>query len=78
MRKHNTSANLTEQLYDKATSAVQMNGTTEEWSRTIVGVKQRCRLLPKFFNIFFERIMSDALKEHAGQVSIGGRNITSL
>ena len=30
------------------------------------------------FNIFLERIMSDALKEHDGKVSIGGRNITNL
>ena len=27
---------------------------------------------------FLERIMSDALKEHNGKVSIGGRNITNL
>ena len=27
---------------------------------------------------FFERITSDALEEHAGKVSIGGRNITNL
>ena len=34
MRKANISANLVrtfEQLYDKATSAVQMNGSIEEW-----------------------------------------------
>ena len=30
------------------------------------------------FNIFLERIMSGALEEHDGKVSIGGRNITSL
>ena len=30
------------------------------------------------FNIFLERIMSDALEEHEGNVSIGGRNITNL
>ena len=29
-------------------------------------------------NIFLERIMSDALEEHDGKVSIGGRNITNL
>ena len=28
--------------------------------------------------LFLERIMSDALQEHVGKVSIGGRNITSL
>ena len=29
-------------------------------------------------HFFFERIMSDALVEHDGKVSIGGRNITNL
>ena len=31
---------------------------------------------PTLFNIFLELIMSDALEEHDGKVSIGGRNIT--
>ena len=35
-------------------------------------------LSPILFNIFPERIMSDALEEHDGKVSIGGRNITNL
>ena len=81
MRKYNISANLVrtiEQLYDKATSAVQMNGNIGEWFRTTVGVRQRCLLSPTLFNIFLERIMSDALEEHDGKVSIGGRNITNL
>ena len=77
----NISANLVrtiEQLYDKATSAVQMNGSIEEWFRTTVGVRQGCLLSPTLFNIFLERIMSDALEEHDGKVSLGGRNITNL
>ena len=81
MRKYNISANLVrtiEQLYDKATSAVQMNGSKGEWFRTTVGVRQGCLLSPTLFNIFLERIMSDALEEHDGKVSIGGRNITNL
>ena len=72
------SANLVrtiEQLYDKATSAVQMNGSIGEWFRTTVGVRQGCLLSPTLFNIFLEQIMSDALEEHDGKVSIGGRNI---
>ena len=74
------SANLVrtiEQLYDKATS-VEMNGSIGEWFRTTVGVRQGCLLSPTLFNIFLERIMSDALEEHDGKVSIGGRNITNL
>ena len=34
--------------------------------------------VPTLINIFLERIMSDALEEHDGKVSIGGRNITNL
>ena len=29
-------------------------------------------------NIFLKRVMSDALVEHDGKVSVGGRNITNL
>ena len=74
MRKYNISANLVrtvEQLYDKATIAVQMNGSIGEWFRTTVGVRQGCLLSPTLFNTFLERIMSDALEEHGGKVSIG-------
>ena len=66
-----------QQDYDKATSAVQMNGSIGEWFRTTVRVRQGCLLSPTLFNSFLERIMSDAL-EHDGKVSIGGRNITNL
>ena len=81
MRKYNISANLArtiEQLYDKAANAVQMNGSIGEWFRTTVGVRQGCLLLSTLFNIFLERIMSDALEEHDGKVSIGVKNITNL
>ena len=57
---------------------VQMNGSIGEWFRTTVGVRQGCLLSPTLFNIFLERIMSDAQDEHVGKVSIGGRNITNL
>ena len=81
MQKYNISANLVhtiEQLYDKVTVAVQMNGSRGEWFRTTVGVRQRCLLSPTLFNIFLEQIMSDALEDHDGKVSIGGRNIINL
>ena len=55
MREYNIIANLVrtiEQLYDKATSAVQMNGSIGEWFRTTVGERQGCLLSPTLFNIF--------------------------
>ena len=69
---------IIEQLYDKATSAVQMNGSIGKRFRTTVGVRQGCLLSPRLFNVFLERIMSDALEERDGKASIGGRNITNL
>ena len=82
MQKYNISANLVgtiEQLYDKATRAIQLNGNIGELFRTTVRVRQGCLLSPVLFNIFFlKRIMSDALEEHDGKVSKGGRNIANL
>ena len=80
MRKYNISANLVrtiEQLYGKATNAVQMNGSIGEWFRTTVGGRQGCRLSPTLFNIFSNG-SCHALEEHDGKVSIGSRNITGL
>ena len=81
MRKYNINANLvrtTEHLYDNANSAVHMNCSTAEWFRTTVGVRQGCLLSPTLFNIFLERILSDALEEHDGKVTIGERTIIHL
>ena len=81
MRKHTINPNLVraiEHLYDNAISAVHMNGSTGELFRTTVGVRQGCLLSPCLFNIFLKRIMSDAVEEHDGKVSIGGRTITNL
>ena len=37
-----------------------------------------CLLLPTLFNIFLQRIMTDALEDHESTVSIRGRTITNL
>ncbi|WP_293650524.1 reverse transcriptase domain-containing protein [Thiolapillus sp.] len=65
-------------LYNKATSFVLLNGSIGDWFRTTVGVRQGCLLSPTLFNIFLDRIMTDALEDHEGTVSIGGRTITDL
>ena len=76
--KYNINASIIraiENLYDKAKSAVLFNGSTGEWFRTTVGVRQGCLLSPTLFNIFLERIICEALDDH---VSIGGQLITSF
>ena len=81
MRKYNINASIIraiEYLYDKAQSAVLFNGSTGEWFRTTVGVRQGCLLSPTLFNIFLERIICEALDDHEGSVSIGGRLITNF
>ena len=49
----------------------------EEWFRATVEVRQRSLLSLTLFNIYLEPIMSDALEEHVGQVSIGGKIVTN-
>ena len=81
MHKYNIGANLItiiKSLYEKVTSAVLYNGNTGDWFHTTVGVSQGCLLSPTLFNIFLEKIMTDALENHEGTVKIGGRIITNL
>ena len=81
MKKYNISTNLIQvikNLYNKATSAVLFNDSIGDWFGTTLGVRQVCLLSPTLFNIFLERIMTDALEDHEGTVSIGGRTITNL
>ena len=79
--KYNISTNLIrviKNLYDKATRAVLSNSNIGDWFRPTVGVRQGRLLSPTLFNIFLERIMTDALQDHEGTVSIGGRMIINL
>ena len=65
MKKYKISTNLNrviKKLHDKATTAFLFNGGIGDWFRTTVGVRQGCLLspMPTFFNIFLERIITDA------------------
>ena len=81
MTKFNISGKLIEtiqSLYENAMSAVLVQRTTGEWFHTSVGVRQGCLLSPTLFNIFLEDIMTHALENFNGTISIGGRPITNL
>ena len=80
MKKHNISINLIrviKHLYDKAISAILFNGSKEDWIQTD-GVRQGCPLSHTLFSIFLEKIMTDALEDHEGTVSMRGRTTTNL
>ena len=73
MKKYNISTNLIQvikNVYDKATSAVLFNSSKGDWFQTTVGARQGCLLTPTLFNIFLERIMTGALEDHEGTLSI--------
>ena len=81
MKKYNISINIIrvmKNLCEKATSAVLFNSSIGDWFRTTVGVQQGCLLSPTLFNIFLERIVTNALEDHEGTVSIRGRTIINL
>ena len=78
---HDISVNLIrviKHLHDKADIIVLFNDSIGSWFRTTVGVRQGCLLSPNLINILLERIMTDALEDNEGTVSIGGRTVTNL
>ena len=77
MRKYNINASTIraiENLYDKAQSAVPFKGSTGEWFRTTIGVRQGCLLSPTLFDIFLERIMCEALDQDQDSLLVKRRN----
>ena len=81
MKKYNFNTILIQvikHLYDKASSLVLFNSSIGDWFRTTVGVRPGFLLSSTLFNIFLERIMTDALEDHEGTVRIEGRTIINL
>ena len=79
--KYNIRGNLIgviKSIYDKATIAILLNSSIGDRFQTTTEVQQVCLLSPTLFNIFPERIMTDALEGHEGTVSNGGRTIIDL
>lgn len=58
--------NTIKQQYVKASNAVFVKGTAGNWFHISVGVRKDCLLSPNLFNIFLERIMTEALENHHG------------
>ena len=81
MKKHNIEPNLirmVESLYANTSCSVMFDGNIGHWFRTTVGLRQGCLLSPCLFNLFLEQIMTKALENHEGSISVGGRTISNL
>ena len=70
--------NIIQHLYDRASCAVYLNSRIGDWLKKTVGVRQGCLLSPTLFNIFSERMMTDALEDHTQTVKTGGRTLSTL
>lgn len=81
MNKGNIGKEITElvkNLYESARSKVLISDQYSDWFETKVGVRQGCLLSPTLFNLFLERIMTDALENYQGGVKCAGRRVTDL
>ena len=57
---------------------MQLRGATAHEYGSEQQLEGGCPLSITLFNIFLERIMTNALEDHDGKVSLRGRNITNL
>ena len=83
MRKHNIGEHITQiikSLYEDAKTKVMTGEHFSDWFKSSVGVRQGCILSPTLFNLFLERIMTEAIEDldaEAG-ISCGGVRVTNL
>ena len=69
MQQFNIGIGMTEwlrQLYDQARIKLMVGNQYSKCFKKTVGVRHGCPLSPTIFNLFLERIMSDALEEYEG------------
>ena len=84
MKKFNINTNLIQvikNLDDKATSAVLFNSSIGDWFGKQLESDRDVyshHPLQHVSGIFLEKIVTDALDDHKGTVSIGGRAIANL
>ena len=69
---------LIQQLYKNARTKILGSNDYSEWFEAIVGVRQGCILSPILFNLFLERIMTDALDGFSDGVKCGGLAINNI
>ena len=75
MGKYNISSRLTEIIKSLSRKMVLNGGIMSKGFRTNIRVRQDCPLSPALLNLYLERIMTDALQDFDGTVSIGERKI---
>ena len=50
---------IIENMYDKSTCALNIDGKLTEWFEVLVGVRQGCLLSPTLFNLFLDFVMEE-------------------
>jgi len=81
MEKCNISKQILETikaLYSGTKCSVLASNEMSQTFSTTIGVRQGCSLSPCMFNLFLKHIMSEALENYEGMVSIDGRKVYNL
>ena len=69
---------LIKQLFGQQKAAIRTSYGPKDWFAIEQGVRQGCIPSPHLFNIYWEKIMKNALDRFVGSVNVGGRTISNL